>query len=85
MARSTSSKVATPGVSIFEVPGWSFVLNLIISIRPGPWAETLRIFAGLRFGLRLFDPVAVIDATRYLAHRRAEGASPTDLLLRAES
>jgi 4-hydroxybenzoate polyprenyltransferase len=63
MARTTSSKVATPGASIFAVPGRSTVLSLLISIRPGQWAKNLLIFAGLLFGLRLFDPVAVIDAT----------------------
>src|SRR6185503_4720414 len=63
MARTTSPKVATPGASIFAVPGRSTVFSLIISIRPGQWAKNLLIFAGLLFGLRLFDPVAVIDAT----------------------
>ena len=63
MARTTSSKVATPGASIFAVPGRSTVFSLIISIRPGQWTKNLLIFAGLLFGLRLFDPIAVIDAT----------------------
>ena len=63
MARTTSSKVATPGASIFAVPGRSTVLSLIISIRPGQWTKNLLVFAGLLFGLRLFDPIAVIDAT----------------------
>jgi 4-hydroxybenzoate polyprenyltransferase len=63
MARTTSSKVATPGTSIFAVPGRSTVLSLIISIRPGQWTKNLLVFAGLLFGLRLFDPVAVTDAT----------------------
>ena len=63
MARTTSSKVATPGASIFAVPGRSTVLSLIISIRPGQWTKNLLIFAGLLFGLRLFDPVAVVNAT----------------------
>jgi 4-hydroxybenzoate polyprenyltransferase len=63
MARTNSPKVATPGASTFAVPGRSTVLSLIISIRPGQWTKNLLIFAGLLFGLRLFDPVAVIDAT----------------------
>ena len=63
MARTTSSKVATPGASIFAVPGRSTVLSLIISIRPGQWTKNLLVFAGLLFGLRLFDPAAVINAT----------------------
>jgi len=62
MARITSSKVATPGASIFAVPGRSTVFSLIISIRPGQWTKNLLVFAGLLFGLRLFNPVAVIDA-----------------------
>ena len=62
MARTTSSKVATPGASIFAVPGRSTVLSLLVSIRPGQWTKNLLIFAGLLFGLRLFDPIAVIDA-----------------------
>jgi len=62
MARTTSSKVATPGASIFAVPGRSTVFSLIISIRPGQWTKNLLVFAGLLFGLRLFDPIAVIDA-----------------------
>jgi 4-hydroxybenzoate polyprenyltransferase len=63
MARTDSPKVATPGASIFAVPGRSTVLSLIISIRPGQWTKNLLIFAGLLFGLRLFDPIAVIEAT----------------------
>lgn len=45
------------------VPGRSTVLSLLISTRPGQWTKNLLIFAGLLFGLRLFDPIAVIDAT----------------------
>src|SRR5215210_159503 len=63
MARTTSSKVATPGASIFAVPERSTVLSLIVSIRPGQWTKNLLVFAGLLFGLRLFDRLAVIDAT----------------------
>src|SRR4029434_7908958 len=63
MAATTSSKVATPGASIFAVPGRSTVLNLIVSIRPGQWTKNLVIFAALLFGLLMFDPLAVIDAT----------------------
>jgi 4-hydroxybenzoate polyprenyltransferase len=63
MARTDSPKVATPGASIFAVPERSTVLSLIISIRPGQWTKNLLIFAGLLFGLRLFDPIAVIEAT----------------------
>ena len=63
MARTTSSKAATPGAAISAVPGRSTVLSLIISIRPGQWTKNLLIFAGLLFARRLFNPAAVIDAT----------------------
>jgi 4-hydroxybenzoate polyprenyltransferase len=63
MARTTSSKVATPGASIAAVPGRSTVLSLLISIRPGQWTKNLLIFAGLLFARRLFNRAAVIDAT----------------------
>jgi 4-hydroxybenzoate polyprenyltransferase len=62
MARTASSKVATPGASLLAVPGRSTVLSLIISTRPRQWTKNLLVFAGLLFGLRLFNPVAVIDA-----------------------
>jgi hypothetical protein len=76
MARATSSKVPTPGASILEVPGPAFVLSLIILVRPGPWTKTLLVFAGPGFGLRLFDPAAVIDATLDRVHRREGNGSP---------
>src|SRR6266849_4578967 len=58
MARSTSSPVATPGSAADAAPGRSLALNLLISLRPGQWTKNLVIFAGLLFGLRLFDPIA---------------------------
>jgi 4-hydroxybenzoate polyprenyltransferase len=63
MARTTSSKVATPGASITAVPGRSTVLSLIISIRPGQWTKNLLVFAGLLFARRLFDPAALFEAS----------------------
>jgi len=62
MARSTSSPVATPGSAADAAPGRSLALNLLISLRPGQWTKNLVIFAGLLFGLRLFDPTAVGQA-----------------------
>ncbi len=59
MARSTSSPVATPGSAADAAPGRSLALNLLISLRPGQWTKNLVIFAGLLFGLRLFDPIAI--------------------------
>ena len=56
MARSTSSKVAVPGdlgrrgTGAVDSP-----LNLLISLRPGQWTKNLLVFAGLLFGLKLFD------------------------------
>ena len=64
MARSSSSSsVAIPGASSSAVPGRSSALNLITSLRPGQWSKNLLVFAGLLFGLKLFDPVAVGQAT----------------------
>jgi 4-hydroxybenzoate polyprenyltransferase len=58
MARSTSS----PAVAWRANPERSFALNLLISLRPGQWAKNLLVFAGLLFGLRLFDATAVARA-----------------------
>jgi 4-hydroxybenzoate polyprenyltransferase len=38
------------------------LVNLLISLRPGQWTKNLIVFAGLLFGLRLFDPAAVVRA-----------------------
>jgi 4-hydroxybenzoate polyprenyltransferase len=40
----------------------SLALNLLASLRPGQWAKNLLVFAGLLFGLRLFDASAVLRA-----------------------
>jgi 4-hydroxybenzoate polyprenyltransferase len=45
-----------------EVSERSLALNLLISLRPNQWAKNLLVFAGLLFGLRLFDPAAVLRA-----------------------
>ena len=37
----------------------STAANLIVSVRPGEWTKNLFVFAGLLFGQRLTDPVAV--------------------------
>jgi 4-hydroxybenzoate polyprenyltransferase len=42
-----------------EASDHSFAFNLLISLRPGQWAKNLIVFAGLLFGLRLFDATAV--------------------------
>jgi 4-hydroxybenzoate polyprenyltransferase len=55
MARSTSH----PAVMLREASDHPLALNLLISLRPRQWAKNLLVFAGLLFGLRLFDFVAV--------------------------
>jgi 4-hydroxybenzoate polyprenyltransferase len=62
MARSTSSPVAAPGPAVNAVPGGSLALQIFHSLRPGQWTKNLVIFAGLLFGRRLFDRIALIDA-----------------------
>ena len=62
MARSTSSPVAAPGPALDAVRGRSLALNLLISLRPAQWTKNLFVFAGLLFGLKLFDPNAIVDA-----------------------
>jgi 4-hydroxybenzoate polyprenyltransferase len=62
MARSTSSHATVPGTSMSAVPGRSVALNLFTSVRPGQWTKNLLVFAGLLFGLRLRDPIAVGEA-----------------------
>ena len=63
MARSTSSKVAVPGTSVADGPPRSTAVNLLLSVRPGQWTKNLLVFAGLLFGLKLFNPPAVFAAS----------------------
>jgi 4-hydroxybenzoate polyprenyltransferase len=63
MARSTSSNVAVPGTSVAEVPPRSTAVNLLLSVRPGQWTKNLLVFAGLLFGLKLFNLPAVFAAS----------------------
>jgi 4-hydroxybenzoate polyprenyltransferase len=62
MARNTSSNVAVPGTPVAEVPPRSTAVNLLLSVRPGQWTKNLLVFAGLLFGLKLFNPSAVFAA-----------------------
>jgi 4-hydroxybenzoate polyprenyltransferase len=55
MGESTSP----PAVTWREPAARSLGVNLLMSLRPSQWAKNLLVFAGLLFGLRLFDPVAV--------------------------
>jgi 4-hydroxybenzoate polyprenyltransferase len=63
MARSTSP----PAVMWREASQGSLARNLLISLRPGQWTKNLLVFAGLLFGLRLFDGAAVIRAVAAFA------------------
>jgi len=58
MAGSTSR----PAVMWREGAERSAAVNLIRSLRPAQWAKNLLVFAGLLFGLRLFDIDAVLRA-----------------------
>ena len=62
MARNSSSPVAAPGTAADAVPGGSLTLDLLRSLRPAQWTKNLVIFAGLIFGKKLFDAVAVREA-----------------------
>jgi len=42
-----------------RLPGRSFAANLLVSVRPGEWTKNLFVFAGLLFGQRLTDPLAL--------------------------
>jgi 4-hydroxybenzoate polyprenyltransferase len=43
--------------------GRSFPVNLLIALRPGQWTKNLIVFAGLLFGMKLFEPLAVVRAS----------------------
>ena len=62
MARSTSTPVATSGTETIPVPQRSLALSLLLSLRPAQWSKNLIVFAGLLFGMRLFDIGAVLAA-----------------------
>jgi 4-hydroxybenzoate polyprenyltransferase len=62
MARSTSPSVADSGTAHHAVPGRSLALHALLSLRPAQWSKNLLVFAGLLFGRRLLDPMAVRDA-----------------------
>ena len=67
MARSSSSPVTVPDTSFSEVSDRSLALNLLIALRPGQWSKNLLVFAGLLFGLRLFEPAAIVQAVAAFA------------------
>jgi 4-hydroxybenzoate polyprenyltransferase len=59
MAHSSSP----PAVMWREGSERSLALNLLLSLRPSQWVKNLLVFAGVLFGLRLFDVTAVARAT----------------------
>jgi 4-hydroxybenzoate polyprenyltransferase len=68
MARLASSHVPdgappAPGASLSR----SVFTNLLISLRPGQWTKNLVVFAGVLFGLRLFDPTDIAKAVAAFA------------------
>ena len=67
MAHGTSSSVAVPGATLTRAPGRTIAANLLISIRPAQWTKNLLVFAGLLFGHRLFEPIAVLEAVAAFA------------------
>jgi 4-hydroxybenzoate polyprenyltransferase len=70
MARSPSSNLTmpdAPAASLEASDRRSAALNLLISLRPHQWTKNLLVFAGLIWGERLFDPVAVAMTTAAFA------------------
>src|SRR4051812_9516891 len=67
MARSTSSPVAASGTASHAVSGRSLAFELFLSLRPAQWTKNLLVFAGLLFGRRLFDTVALLEAVAAFA------------------
>jgi len=69
MARRTNSSLATPEAPMHNAaaPEHSTATNLLISLRPGQWSKNLLVFAGLIFGVRLFNPGSVAAAMEAFA------------------
>jgi 4-hydroxybenzoate polyprenyltransferase len=70
MARSIHFHPVLPDAPM-SVPGMSVrrsvLLDLAISLRPRQWSKNLLVFAGLVFGLKLFDRASVFAATEAFA------------------
>src|ERR1041384_4929071 len=62
MARSTSSPITVPGATFTRAPDRTIAANLLISLRPAQWAKNLLVFAGILFGKRLLEPIAIAQA-----------------------
>ena len=63
MARHSAPKIIEGSkASPARVAVRPLAISLVLSLRPSQWTKNLIIFAGLIFGQRLFDPVAVLQA-----------------------
>jgi 4-hydroxybenzoate polyprenyltransferase len=62
VARNPSSPAPVSDAPLHGASGRSVALNLLISLRPGQWTKNLLVFAGVLFGHRLFDSVALSRA-----------------------
>ena len=68
MARTSLPELAVSNSSTGRRPAdRTLAASLIVSVRPGEWTKNLFVFAGLLFGQRLTDPVAVGRATAAFA------------------
>jgi 4-hydroxybenzoate polyprenyltransferase len=68
MARRPPSDLAVTEASpVREVSRPPVTLGLLISLRPQQWTKNLIVFGGLLFGRRLFDGVAVLQASAAFA------------------
>jgi 4-hydroxybenzoate polyprenyltransferase len=64
VARTSLPELAVSNSSTGRRPAdRTLAASLIVSVRPGEWTKNLFVFAGLLFGQRLTDPVAVGRAT----------------------
>jgi 4-hydroxybenzoate polyprenyltransferase len=64
VARTSLPELAVSNSSTGRRPAdRTLAASLIVSVRPGEWTKNLFVFAGLLFGQRLADPVAVGRAT----------------------
>jgi 4-hydroxybenzoate polyprenyltransferase len=62
MARNAPTPVAVSGAPSSDAFQRSAAANLFRSLRPGQWTKNLLVFAGVLFGMRLFDVGAVARA-----------------------